>query len=100
MKLSFASRRALVLERRIKDLRGLAENPVLVACLGEGESLLRRRQDLLQRAERVREIGAPGDPVGAEAINQLAEQRFRAAFAPVFRADIDRCDLEIDLAVF
>ncbi len=31
-----------VLQHRIEDLRRLAENPVLVACLGEGEGLLRR----------------------------------------------------------
>src|SRR5215216_7355669 len=85
-----------VLQHRIEDLRRLAENPVLVACRGEGEGLLRRGQNLLQRADRVREIRSPGDAVGAKGFDYFAEERLRAALAPALRADIDRRNLEID----
>src|SRR5215472_17322301 len=86
-------------ERGIERERGLAENPILVRRLGEGERLARGAEQLRQRADRVREIRAPGDPGCAEGIDDLAEERLRRGFAPALGRHVDGRDLEIDLLV-
>src|SRR5262245_34811081 len=73
---------ALLRQRRIKRLRGLAEDPILVGRLGEGERLARGAENLGQRADRIRKIRAPGEPGSAERIDDLAEERIRRALAP------------------
>ena len=79
---------------------GLAENPILIGCLGEGERLARGAENLGQRADRIGKIGAPGDPGSAERIDDLAEERIRRGLAPALGRYIDGRDLEIDLLVF
>src|SRR3954454_943017 len=88
-----------VREARIELERRLAEDPVLVARLGERERLLCRSQNFLHRPYRVREIRSPGDALCAESIDDLAEERLRIAFAPALRRHVDWRDLQIDLLV-
>src|SRR6266566_3796910 len=87
-------------QSRIERQCGLAENPILIRRLGEGERLARGAEDFRQRADGIRKIRAPGDPGSAECIDDLAEERLRGAFAPALGRYIDGRDLEIDLLVF
>src|SRR5712672_1917248 len=88
-----------VLQARIERERSLAEDPILIARLGERKCLLCRGQNLLQRSDRVGEIRSPGDTFGAECVDHLAKERLRSALPPSLGRDVDRRDLEIDLAV-
>src|SRR3982751_2769115 len=76
---SARQRAGSVLQHRIEHLCRLSENPVLVASLGEGEGFLSGGENLLQRADRVREVRSPGDAVGAEPFDHFAEECLRAA---------------------
>src|SRR5882672_8256561 len=73
----------------IERKRGLAEDPILIRRLGEGERLARGAENLGQRADRIRKIRAPGDPGSAERIDDLAEERIRRALAPALGLYID-----------
>src|ERR1700722_6714580 len=84
----------------IERERGLAKDPILIRRLGEGKRLARGAQDFRERADRIRKIRTPGNPRGAERNDDLAEKRFRRAFAPALGRHIDRRDLQIDLLVF
>src|SRR5690349_19647234 len=88
-----------VLEHRIEPLRSLAEDPVLLARLGEGKGPLGGVEDLLQGPERIGEIRTPGDALRPEGVDHLAEEGVGLALAPALRADIDGRHLEVDLRV-
>src|SRR5437667_9769074 len=87
-------------QSRIERQCGLAEDPILIRRLGEGERLARGVEDFRQRADRIRKIRTPGNPGSAERIDDLAEERLRRAFAPALGRYIDGRALETYLRVF
>src|SRR5580704_6695273 len=84
----------------IERERGLAKDPILIRRLGEGKRLARGAEDFRQCANRIRKVRTPGNPRGAERIDDFSEKRFRRAFAPALGRYVDGRDLQIDLLVF
>src|SRR5262249_6574794 len=89
----------LIRQLRIERLRGLAKNPVAILGARERERGLRLAENLRQRSGGGRKVGAPGDPRGAECLDDGAEEALRGRIAPFRRSDVDGRDLEKHLAV-
>src|SRR5262249_13043510 len=71
----------LVAQRRIKRLRGLGEDPVLVRLRQARDRSASDRQQVLERTFRGRVVGPPCDPWGAEFTDQLGKECLRRCVA-------------------
>ena len=87
----------MCVQGRIEPKRRSAEDRVAVGLAQRGERGLGSSDMFLERARRVRPVGAPGDARGAEFGHDLGEKRMDVGLGLLQETERHRRELEVDV---